>query len=332
MIGVTQLLTVPVTASIGPYDIQYLSVAGGGAGGSRYYGGGGGGGGFLTNTYPQVAIGTVMTITVGAGGAGPSNGQGGNGGNSTISATGITTVTSTGGGGGGGSTSGGSSLANGKSGGSGGGLRVWSSPSTWIPGQGVSGQGHQGGEGSTTSSNYSVGPNVAWNSNNYLSKSWGSGGGGAGNVGYNCHWMSNMSTPGQGGVGATSNITGSSVYYAGGGSGGQNANNGSGSSGYGPYTTGRLGCTRNSLGGGGSGGKGYYSPYYTAEAGTTNLGGGGGGGSHSSATNGGAGGSGVVILKVPTTSYSGTSTGSPTVTTSGDYTILKFTGDGTYTT
>jgi hypothetical protein len=32
-----------------------------------------------------------------------------------------------------------------------------------------------------------------------------------------------------------------------------------------------------------------------------------------------------------TASYSGTTSGSPTVTTSGADTILKFTGDGTYT-
>jgi hypothetical protein len=47
--------------------------------------------------------------------------------------------------------------------------------------------------------------------------------------------------------------------------------------------------------------------------------------------NGGNGGSGVVILSVPTANYSGTTTGSPTVTTSGSNTILTFTGSGSYT-
>jgi hypothetical protein len=43
------------------------------------------------------------------------------------------------------------------------------------------------------------------------------------------------------------------------------------------------------------------------------------------------GGSGVVIIRMPTASYSGTSTGSPEVLTSGTDTILRFTGDGSYT-
>jgi hypothetical protein len=42
-------------------------------------------------------------------------------------------------------------------------------------------------------------------------------------------------------------------------------------------------------------------------------------------------GKGVVILSVPTSSYSSTSTGSPTVTTSGSNTILQFNGSGSYT-
>jgi hypothetical protein len=39
----------------------------------------------------------------------------------------------------------------------------------------------------------------------------------------------------------------------------------------------------------------------------------------------------VVILRVPTASYSGTVTGSPTVTTTGTDTVIKFTSSGTYT-
>jgi hypothetical protein len=46
---------------------------------------------------------------------------------------------------------------------------------------------------------------------------------------------------------------------------------------------------------------------------------------------GGAGGSGVVILSIPTSRYTGITTGSPTVTTSGTNTILKYTSSGSYT-
>ena len=56
--------------------------------------------------------------------------------------------------------------------------------------------------------------------------------------------------------------------------------------------------------------------------------GGGGGGSRFKNT---SGGSGVVILRMLTTDYTGTTTGSPTVTTDGSYKVVKFTGDGTYT-
>jgi hypothetical protein len=39
----------------------------------------------------------------------------------------------------------------------------------------------------------------------------------------------------------------------------------------------------------------------------------------------------VVILSVPTARYSGTTTGSPVITTSGANTIIKFNASGTYT-
>jgi hypothetical protein len=45
---------------------------------------------------------------------------------------------------------------------------------------------------------------------------------------------------------------------------------------------------------------------------------------------GGAGGSGIVIISVPTSSYSNNTTGSPTVTTSGSNTILTYNSSGTY--
>ena len=65
--------------------------------------------------------------------------------------------------------------------------------------------------------------------------------------------------------------------------------------------------------------------------GSANLGGGGGGGGNSDNTDIAAGGSGIVILRILTSLYTGTTTGSPTVTTDGSYKVIKFTGTGTYT-
>ena len=130
------------------------------------------------------------------------------------------------------------------------------------------------------------------------------GGGGAGAVGSS--W--NSSGGGAGGVGLPNNITGTTVYYAGGGGGGS--------------------FNEGGLGGNGGGGT---STGNSATAYGTDGTGGGGGGSKNNGNNAGVGGKGVVILSIPTASYSGIYTGSPTITTSGSNTILKFTGNGTYT-
>ena len=133
------------------------------------------------------------------------------------------------------------------------------------------------------------------------------GGGGAGEAGNNDGQRA-------GGDGIASSITGSSLFYAGGGSGG--SNNGT-----------------SVAGGDGGGGTGSGNSA-AGGAGTVNTGGGGGGGGSLAGVGngaGGAGGSGVVILSVPTANYTGTTTGSPTVTTSGSNTIIKFTASGSYT-
>jgi hypothetical protein len=66
-------------------------------------------------------------------------------------------------------------------------------------------------------------------------------------------------------------------------------------------------------------------------ASATGNGGGGQALNRSSTFTGGSGGSGVVILSIPSGSYSGVYTGGPSVTTSGGNVILTFTGSGTYT-
>jgi hypothetical protein len=65
-------------------------------------------------------------------------------------------------------------------------------------------------------------------------------------------------------------------------------------------------------------------------SGSANTGSGGGGAEGPQGPAGG-GGSGKVILRIPTALYSGTTTGSPSVSTSGSDTILQYNGSGSYT-
>jgi len=134
----------------------------------------------------------------------------------------------------------------------------------------------------------------------------GGGGGGASAVGANA----STSVNGNGGNGLASSITASAVTRGGGGGGGS-------------YNTGYT------LGLGGTGGGG-NAVANGGSSGTANTGGGGAGGTGTSG-NSGAGGSGVVILRMLTTDYSGTTTGSPTVSASGSDTILVYNSSGSYT-
>jgi hypothetical protein len=243
------------------YGTSYLIVAGGGGGGTSFDGAGGGAGGLLSNT-TSIISGTVYSIVVGSGGtAATSTVAATNGGSSSFAGN-----TAIGGGAGGNNLDG---QTSGSSGGSGGGQ----SNGQGTAGSGTSGQGFAGGTGTQTTSG---------------STGSGGGGGGAGAVGSN----GINSLGGAGGIGVASSITGSSIYYAGGGGGasrggtGGTAGNGGGGS------------------GGGSGGQG--------TAGTANTGGGAGGASVPSGA-GNNGGSGVVILSVPSIFYSGVTTGSTAV-------------------
>ena len=248
-----------------PIDVEYLVVAGGGGGcgsaNANTSGGGGGAGGYRSsrdgeNTGGGLAsenklVATPSTnyaVTLGGGGAGSSSygTPGTNGVNSSFAS-----ITSTGGGGGGNYT------AFAQNGGSGGGSGTRSSATYQPAGTGVSGQGFAGGVGTAYGNGGAA------------------GGGGAGAVGGNA----SGNTAGNGGIGVTSTITGSSVTRGGGGGGG--TFNSSASSG--------------GAGGGGAGGGGANT---NGTSGTANTGGGGGGSASTNGTNtGGSGGSGIVILR-----------------------------------
>ncbi len=174
-----------------------------------------------------------------------------------------------------------------------------------VPGGGGKngGSGGGGGDGPATGGDTTGGTGTAGQGNNGGNSSGSqgesAGGGGAGAAGSGT----------QGGAGSASSITGSSVTRAGGGSG----------------TTGST--VTGGAGGGGNGGL-----FANSTAGTANTGGGGGGSRGTSGQQiGKNGGSGVIIISVPTANYSGTTTGSPTVTTSGSNTIIQFNASGSYT-
>ncbi len=242
------------TVSSGSKNVEYLIVAGGGAGGGgRHNAGGGGAGGMLTGITSTLSPGT-FSIVVGAGGAGRTD-QGYDGVDS--SAFGYTAV---GGGGGGGHSP---AATDGRNGGSGGGGSQGGSTS----GSGTAGQGNKGG--------------ADW----YAA---GGGGGGAGGavpdgVG-NVSPFSGGSFATCGGPGRDSSISGSLVFYSGGGGAGQRD----------PYNVPRG---RGGIGGGGDGGPDAGN----GSAGAANTGGGGGGsgGSNTTLRTGGAGGSGIVIIRYP---------------------------------
>ena len=211
-------------------NIEYLVVAGGG--GSAYDGGGGGGaGGFLSSSIDDVASGSVMTITVGAGGNVASNGT--NSSLASTSGTSFTTVTSTGGGTGAGA---GNSYTAGDGGSGGGGAGgQYNNPG----GSGIVGQGHDGGT-SGTSGGGATYP--------------GSGGGGAGAAGGEGVNSGGSGKPG--GIGKQTSITGTATYYAGGGGGASGGGGGGagGSGGGGAGGNSAQGTAGTANTGGGAGG------------------------------------------------------------------------------
>jgi hypothetical protein len=279
-----------------PYSVDFLVIAGGAGGGVGQGLGGGGGAGGYRNSY--------STETSGGGG-------------SSEASLGFilgNVYTITVGAGGAGGTSGNIGSNGGVSSISGTGLTTITSDGGGGGGRGDVGDdtlatGANGGSGGGGGENNAFGGNASSGTANQgfgggaadKANSDAGGGGGAGEAG-------NTDGDGFGGDGLASSITGSSVTRGGGG-GGATAP-GASSAGEGGGGTGP-----NSPGGGG--------------AGSSNTGGGGGGAY--GANNGGAGGSGVVILRMPTANYSGTTTGSPTVTTDGSDKVIVFNSSGTIT-
>ena len=277
-------------------NMSFLVVAGGG-GGARYGGGGTGG---YRNSYANEPSGgnssSEADISLSAGTYTVTIGAGGNAGNRSAGSAG-------------GNSSINSIIANG----GGEGVR-WPNNTAQSTQNGGSG----GGQDNDNSGTNSAGTTVATNDGKTQGTAggalgygsgityYGAGGGGAGVAGSSS--TQGAGNPGAGGNGLSSSITGTSITRGGGGGGG----NGGQASPKGVAGT----------GGGGEGTAWNNGETANGTNGTTNYGGGGGAGM--------SGGSGVVILRLLTSEYSSSTTGSPTVTTDGDYTILTYTGSGTY--
>lgn len=288
-----------------PTAVDFLVVGGGGGGGDTA-GGGGGAGGYLTS------VGNSGSTDTYYGGGSPALaplsvtpgvtytvtvGAGGTRYNDATSNSVFSTITALGGGGG--------DWATGGSGGGGSGFGSGTYPSGSRGGgdysRATSGQGTRGGAGFYGSGTTPGG---------------GGGGGGANEAGANGYYW----TAGGGGSGIQSSITGTATYYAGGGGGGASA-----------YGSGGAG------GSGGGGAGAINSAGANGSPGTANTGGGGGGGhgrntDYAGAGYGANGGSGIVVIRYADSyAAAASTTGSPTITTSGGYRVYKFTSSGSIT-
>lgn len=206
-----------VFATLQPYSVEYIVVAGGAGGGgvNNVGSGGGGAGGYRTGSV-FLAAGDSQTVTVGGGGAGGlgsgngnSGAAGSNGSNSVFGS-----VTSLGGGGGGVRSSPGPAASGGSGGGGGGGAA------------GAAGTTGQGFAGANSAAQYQ-----------------GGGGGGA----------SAAATNVNGGSGISDTWTGSSRALGGGGGGGGGSGNAAGTGGSGGGGNGNGGAGTANTGGGGAG-------------------------------------------------------------------------------
>ncbi len=258
-------------------SVEYLIVAGGGAAGADNDGGGGAGG--VLNDTVSMTDGTTFTLTIGEGGVGIGTyptGAAQNGDDSILTDSASLTLTAVGGGRGG--QRGG---ADGQLGGSGGGGGAYIIGSGGTGGAGTPGQGNDGGTVNANTSPYSgAGGGGAGGAG-------GSGQAGAAGIGVDKSSVINSTNATSASVGE---VSGSGVWFAGGGGAGSNS----------------AGTLSGGLGGGGDG----VTYPSSGGNGTANTGGGGGGaGSTAPArTNtGGSGGRGVIILRYNSTRTATTS-------------------------
>ena len=287
---------------------EILIVGGGGGGAS----GGGGAGGYLYTSNVNMVSGNY-SVRVGKGGSGIATGgnSGFQGTHSVLSGSTIATMTAYGGGGGGGSSQVAPAHTTGQVGSYGGGGADNTTRQTYT-----STQGNRGGTSIV---------------NHYGS---GGGGGGANEIGGDpvyvpgvlaggsTSFQDQYNRGGKGGDGKLNGITGTAIYYAGGGTGGANTNNQTDTS-----------AQVAPLGGGGLGSR---APNENGGNGANGLGGGGGGGDYERTLGGGNGGSGIVIIRYRS-AYASTASSSSIASiefvrgtqgdTNTDYKIGNYNGD-----
>jgi len=314
--------TVSFTIIVATNPANYIVVGGGGGGGGSYMftpyvfmqpgitsqlaGGGGGGGQVLTGT-AALLPGTPYSIVVGGGGGGGCGAYGSVGPTCNFAGQGTPS----------------SFYCRVAVGGCGGSAGSGTAPKGPCKSN-LGGKGGNGGRGSLSGAASSI-PGGAYQYRG------GSGGGGSATPGVGTA-ASNQG--GAGGAGLLWPQTGPGVYYGNGASGGS------------AYCI-APGVPPSGTGRGGYGRTPFYPPAYgvaygAPTAGGTNIGQGGGGNggtqgppSGPACSFGMAGGSGVVILAIPTPTYTGVYSGGPVVVSNPPaapgQTVLKFTGSGTYT-
>lgn len=291
--------------------VEYLAIAGGGGGkNGSVSGGGGGGAGEVRNGSFATQIGVVINVDIGAGGGNNGAGQ-----DTIIDEAGTELFRCKGGG----------TNAGPREGGSGGGGAYGSSPNVGGNSLAYQFQDTTGAvDHSTVYLNTDYGMDLVGHRGGTAGGGDGrngAGGGGASGAGGDCGGRTSggggAATPSSGGyeVWAAATSSGNGNRYAGGGGGASFSN-----------TAG---------GGGGGAGNGGYGNGGSAQANTGSGGGAGGAGygdNNGTTGNGGNGGSGIFILRYSDTLPDAASTtGAPTLYTTGGYKYYKFNGDGSIT-